>query len=163
MKHTISVLVENRPGVLTRTAGLFSRRGFNIESLAVSSTEDPATSRMTIVVEDEDKPAVLEQITKQLYKLIDVIKVMDHSDEPVISRELALIKINAEARVRGEIMQLVSIFRANIVDVGEKNFIIEVTGDADKIDALENLLEKYGIQEMVRTGRVVLVRGTGTT
>jgi acetolactate synthase-1/3 small subunit len=163
MKHTISVLVENRPGVLARTAGLFSRRGFNIESLAVSNTEDPATSRMTIVVEDEGKPAVLEQITKQLYKLMDVIKVMDHSDEPVISRELSLIKVNAEARVRGELMQLVTIFRANIVDVSEKTFIIEVTGDADKIDAFEKMLEKYGIHEMVRTGRVVLVRGAATT
>lgn len=163
MKHTISVLVENRPGVLARAAGLFSRRGFNIESLAVSNTEEPTTSRMTIVVEDEGTPAVLEQITKQLYKQIDVIKVMDHSDESVISRELSLIKLNAEPKSRAEIMQLVTIFRANIVDVAEKTFIIEITGDADKIDAFEGMLEKFGIQEMVRTGRVVLVRGGAAT
>ena len=161
-KHTISVLVENRPGVLARAAGLFSRRGFNIESLSVSTTEDPDTSRMTIVV---DGPAsVLEQISKQLYKLIDVIKVMDHTQDEIIARELALIKVHAaDATKRAELMQIVDIFRAKIVDLGDKLLIIEATGGSDKIDALERLLDGYGIKEMVRSGRVVLVRGTKTT
>ncbi|HEX2949591.1 MAG TPA: acetolactate synthase small subunit [Armatimonadota bacterium] len=162
MKHTISVLVENRPGVLARAAALFSRRGFNIDSLAVSTTEDPCTSRMTIVV---DGPAsVLEQISKQLYKLIDVIKVMDHTDDQVVARELALIKVHAvEPAERAELMQIVDIFRAKIVDLADKTIIIEATGNGDKIDALEKLLNGYGIKEMVRSGRVVLVRGSKTT
>ena len=160
MKHTISVLVNNRPGVLARTAGLFARRGFNIDSLAVSTTQDPNTSRMTIVVDGPD--AVLEQISKQLYKLLDVIKVLDHQDESVITRELALVKVDADPNVRGEIMQTVAIFRANIVDVSDRTFTIEVTGGAEKIDALVNLLQKYGIREMMRTGRIVLSRGART-
>ncbi|MEI6519776.1 MAG: acetolactate synthase small subunit [bacterium] len=162
MKHTISVLVENKPGVLARTASLFARRGFNIDSLAVSTTEDPNVSRMTIVVMG---PAdILEQISKQLYKLIDVIKVLDHTDDSVVARELALIKVHAsESSKRAELMQVVSIFRANIVDLCEKTITIEATGSADKIDALERMLESYGIKEMVRTGKVVLVRGTKTT
>jgi acetolactate synthase-1/3 small subunit len=160
MKHTISVLVNNRPGVLARTAGLFARRGFNIDSLAVSTTQDPDISRMTIVVEGPD--AVLEQISKQLYKLLDVIKVLDHQDEAVVIRELALIKVEADPSNRGEIMQTVNIFRANIVDVSERTFTIEVTGGADKIDALVGLLGQYGIREMMRTGRIVLSRGQRT-
>jgi acetolactate synthase-1/2/3 large subunit len=160
MKHTISVLVNNRPGVLARTAGLFARRGFNIDSLAVSTTQDSAISRMTIVVEGPDQ--ILEQISKQLYKLMDVIRVLDHQEEDVVNRELALIKVDAEPGERAEIMQIVSIFRANIVDISEKTFIIEVTGSADKVDALEKLLEKYGIREMMRTGRIVLSRGPRT-
>jgi acetolactate synthase-1/3 small subunit len=160
MKHSISVLVNNRPGVLARTAGLFARRGFNIDSLAVSTTQDPDVSRMTIVVEGPD--AVLEQISKQLYKLMDVIKVLDHQDEAVVTRELALIKVHAEPAVRGEIMQTVNIFRANIVDISERTFTIEVTGSAEKVDALIALLHKYGIREMMRTGRIVLSRGAQT-
>jgi len=160
MKHTISVLVNNRPGVLARTAGLFSRRGFNIDSLAVSTTQDPETSRMTIVVDGPD--AILEQISKQLYKLLDVIKVLDHQEEAVVMRELALIKVGAEPANRGEIMQIVSIFRGNIVDVSAQTFTIEVTGGADKVDALIGLLRKYGIKEMMRTGRIVLSRGART-
>jgi len=160
MKHTISVLVNNRPGVLARTAGLFSRRGFNIDSLAVATTQDPETSRMTIVVDGPD--AILEQISKQLYKLLDVIKVLDHQNEPIIVRELALIKVEAEPASRGEIMQTVSIFRANIVDVSDRTFTIEVTGGADKIDALIGLLRNYGIKEVMRTGRIVLSRGPRT-
>jgi acetolactate synthase-1/3 small subunit len=162
MKHTISVLVENKPGVLARTASLFARRGFNIDSLAVSTTENPNVSRMTIVVMG---PAdILEQISKQLYKLIDVIKVLDHTDDAVVARELALIKVNAiDSTKRAELMQVVSIFRGNIVDLCEKTITIEATGSADKIDALERMLEGYGIKEMVRTGKVVLVRGTKTT
>ena len=157
MKHTISVVVNNRPGVLARTASLFARRGFNIDSLAVSTTEDPALSRMTIVVEGDD--TVLEQITKQLYKLLDVIKVLDHQSEPVVVRELALIKLSADSGTRGEIMQTVNIFRANIVDISDTTFIVEVTGSAEKIDALIGLLRKYGIKELMRTGRIVLSRG----
>ena len=160
MKHTISVLVNNRPGVLTRTAALFSRRGFNIDSLAVSTTQDPDTSRMTIVVEGPD--AILEQITKQLYKLLDVIKVLDHVGAPTVVRELALVKVNAEPSARAEIMQIVSIFRANIVDVSEDTFIVEVTGGADKIDAMTAMLRRFGIKEMMRTGRIVLSRGSRT-
>jgi acetolactate synthase-1/3 small subunit len=160
MKHTISVLVNNRPGVLARTAGLFARRGFNIDSLAVSTTQDPNVSRMTIVVEGPDQ--VLEQISKQLYKLLDVIKVLDHQDEAVVTRELVLVKVDAEPSVRGEIMQTVSIFRASIVDVSDRTFTIEATGSAEKIDALVNLLKQYGIREMMRTGRIVLSRGART-
>lgn len=160
MKHTISVLVNNRPGVLARTSGLFARRGFNIDSLAVSTTQDPDVSRMTIVVEGPD--AVLEQISKQLYKLMDVIKVLDHQEEAVVTRELALIKVHAEPALRGEIMQTVNIFRANIVDISERTFTIEVTGSAEKVEALIALLQKYGIREMMRTGRIVLSRGAQT-
>ncbi len=160
-KHTISVLVENRPRVLARAAALFSRRGFNIDSLAVATTEDPTISRMTIVVQGSD--AVLEQITKQLNKLIDVIKVLDHTGESVVSRELALIKVNADSRHRAEIMQIAALFRGNIVDVADKTFVVECTGTADKIDALEGLLEQFGIREMMRTGRIVLARGAKTT
>jgi acetolactate synthase I/III small subunit len=161
MKHTISVLVENRPRVLAHTASLFSRRGFNIDSLAVATTEDPTVSRMTIVVEGSS--AILEQITKQLHKLIDVIKVLDHTGDAVVTRELALLKVNAEPRHRAEIMQIVSIFRGNIVDIAEKTFIIECTGNADKIDAFKVMLEPFGIKEMMRTGRIVLTRGARQT
>jgi acetolactate synthase-1/3 small subunit len=162
MKHTISVLVENRPGVLARAAGLFARRGFNIDSLAVSTTEDPNTSRMTIVV--NGPVDILEQIGKQLYKLIDVIKVMDHTEDDVISRELALFKVHsADATKRAELMQIVDIFRAKIVDLADKTIIVEATGNEEKIDSLEHLLEPYGIKEMVRSGRVVLVRGNKAT
>jgi acetolactate synthase I/III small subunit len=152
--------VNNRPGVLTRASALFARRGFNIDSLAVSTTQDPDTSRMTIVVEGPD--AVLEQISKQLYKLMDVIKVLDHQDEPYVARELALLKVNAEPNMRGEIMQIVNIFRANIIDVAEDTFVIEVTGGADKIDAITTMLQRFGIKEMMRTGRIVLDRGART-
>lgn len=157
MRHTLSVLVENHPGVLARVCGLFARRGFNIESLAVSITEDPTVSRMTIVVEGDDR--ALEQITKQLHKLIEVIKVFDYTDAPVVERELALIKLSADPQNRGGIMQIADIFRAKIVDVSERSFIIEVTGGVDKVDAIESLLRPYGIQEVVRTGKILLQRG----
>jgi len=157
LQHTITALVENRPGVLARVAGLFARRGFNIESLAVSITDDPTVSRMTIVVGGD--AAVLEQITKQLNKLIDVIKVIDYTDMPVVERELAMIKVNAETRNRAEIMQVVDIFRAKIIDISDKTFTIEVTGSGPKVNAMEGLLEPYGIQEMVRTGKIVMMRG----
>lgn len=160
MKHTISVLVNNQPGVLARTASLFARRGFNIDSLAVNATQDPKVSRMTILVDGDD--AALEQITKQLYKLLDVIKVLDHQNEAVVVRELGLVKVHASSSDRGEIMQIANIFRANVVDVAGETFIVEATGSSDKIDALIDLLGKYGIKEMVRTGRIVLTRGAKT-
>jgi len=160
MQHTITALVENRPGVLARVSGLFARRGFNIESLAVSITDDPSVSRMTIVVGGDD--TVLEQITKQLNKLVDVIKVVDYKDIPIVERELAMIKVNAEAGSRAEIMQVVDIFRAKIIDISDKTFTVEVTGSVGKVDAIEKLLEPYGIQELVRTGRIAMMRGAKT-
>jgi acetolactate synthase-1/3 small subunit len=159
MQHTITALVENRPGVLARVSGLFARRGFNIESLAVSITDDPTVSRMTIVVEGDD--TVLEQISKQLNKLVDVIKVMDYTSVPVVERELAMLKVNAENKHRAEIMQVVDIFRAKIIDISDKTFTIEVTGSCAKVNAIEGLLAPYGIQEMVRTGKIVMMRGVG--
>jgi acetolactate synthase I/III small subunit len=157
MRHTLSVLVENQPGVLARVSGLFSRRGFNIESLAVSITDDTTVSRMTIVVEGD--AAALEQITKQLHKLIEIIKVHDYTNAPVVERELALIKVNASEATRPGIMQIADIFRGKIVDVSERSFIVEVTGAVDKVDALEALLKPYGILEVVRTGKILLQRG----
>jgi acetolactate synthase-1/3 small subunit len=157
MKTTLAVLVENRPGVLTRISGLFSRRGYNIDSLAVSRTEEPTISRITIVVEGDAQ--VIEQVTKQLYKLPDVIKLFDLSNEEHVDRELILIKINADANIRGEIMQIVDIFRARIVDIGRDSLIIEATGDQNKIDAIENSLRPFGIREVVRTGKVAMTRG----
>lgn len=157
MKHTLAVLVENRPGVLTRIAGLFARRGYNIESLAVGETEDPTVSRMTIVVGGDGK--VIEQVTKQLHKLVDVIKLTDITEEENVDRELILIKVNAEASVRAEIMQIVDIFRARIVDIGRGSLIIEATGDSGKIKAIETSLKPFGIRELVRTGKVAMVRG----
>jgi acetolactate synthase-1/3 small subunit len=160
MRSTYSVLVENNPGVLARVAGLFSRRGYNIDSLSVSRTDDPSISRMTIVVEGEK--AVLEQVTKQLRKLVDVIRVHDITDEPHVDRELVLIKVNADSGTRGDIMQIVEIFRGRIVDVGEYTSIVEVTGDEGKINAIENALKPFGIMELVRTGKVAMQRGIRT-
>ncbi len=157
MKHTVAVLVENKPGVLARVSGLFSRRGFNIESLAVGVTENADTSRMTIVVSGDDK--VLEQVMKQLNKLIDVIRVSDIPPEDSVNRELALIKVGVESTTRAEVMQIVDIFRAKIVDVGVKSLIVEVTGDESKINAIEQLLRQFGVKEMVRTGKVAMNRG----
>lgn len=149
--------MENKPGVLQKVAGLFSRRGFNIESLAVGTTENESISRMTIVVAGDDK--VLEQITKQLYKLIDVIKVFDLPKEICTERELTLIKVNATTQTRPEIMQIVDIFRARIIDVSEGAMTIEMSGNEQKVEGLRNLLEKFGIKEMVRTGKIALQRG----
>ena len=157
MKHTLAILVENRPGVLTRVAGLFSRRGFNIESLAVGVTENADTSRITIVVSGDDH--VLEQVEKQLNKLIDVIRVSDIPPDESVSRELALIKVGVDSTTRAEVMQIVDVFRAKIVDVGIKSLVIEVTGDESKINAMEQLLRHFGIKEMVRTGKIAMNRG----
>ncbi len=157
MRHTLAVLVENKSGVLTRVAGLFSRRGYNIDSLAVGVTEDLTISRMTIVVRGDDH--VLEQVTKQLNKLIDVIRVTDLGADESVERELALIKVVADANNRSEIIQIVDIFRARIIDVAAKSMTIEVTGDEGKIMGIEQLLRPFGIKEMVRTGKVAMTRG----
>ncbi len=157
MKHTLSVLVENKPGVLAKISGLFGRRGFNIDSLAVGPTEDETISRMTIVVESEDRS--LEQVTKQLHKLISVIKIQDLDPENTIERELVLIKVNTEPDFRPEILEIVDIFRAKIVDVSPKSLVIEITGTTAKLEAMEELLRPYGIIELVRTGRIATSRG----
>ncbi len=156
-KHTLIALVEDKPGVLNRMTSLFRRRGFNIESIAVGRSEQPHLSRMTIVV-DGTTPQV-EQLRKQLDKVIDVVKVSDITEDNIIARELAVIKVRATPATRSEIMQIVDIFRANIVDVAPDSVTIEVTGDEDKIDSLFNLLRGFGIKEMARTGRIALSRG----
>ncbi|HPF44279.1 MAG TPA: acetolactate synthase small subunit [Syntrophomonadaceae bacterium] len=156
-KHTLAVTVENKPGVLTRVATLFRRRGYNIDSLTVGTTENPNISRMTIVVQGDD--SVIEQVTKQLYKLVDVIKIIDVTDEKAVDRELVLIKVKADNTVRAEIVQIVDIFRARIVDIGRNSLIIEATGDSAKIDAIEDSLRPFGIMELVRTGKISMLRG----
>ena len=156
--HTLSVLVENKPGVLARVAGLFSRRGFNIESLAVGPTEHPDVSRMTIVVAVEEQP--LEQVTKQLNKLICVIKVGDFTATEHVERELVLIKVRADERTRGELANIVDIFRAKIIDVSRESYVVEITGAEEKVSALVELLKPLGILEIVRTGKVAMYRGT---
>ncbi|NCP78378.1 MAG: acetolactate synthase small subunit [Desulfuromonadales bacterium] len=158
MKHTISVLVENECGVLARVSGLFSGRGFNIESLSVAPTLDPDTSRMTIVTRGDDR--ILEQINKQLNKLISTIKVVDFTGEHYVERELALIKVTAESDSRAEVLRIVDIFRGKVVDVTPRSFTIEVTGAPDKIDAVLELLTPMGIKEIVRSGPVVIGRGS---
>ncbi len=155
--HTITALVEDKPGVLTRVASLFRRRGFNIASLAVGHSERKGLSRMTFVV-DGDQYTV-DQATKQLDKLIDVVRVSDISEQDMVARELALIKVKSTPETRGEIIETVHLFRAGIVDVGARSLIVEITGEEDKIHALINLLEPFGILEMMRTGRVAMVRG----
>ncbi len=161
--HTITALVHDKPGVLARVAGLFSRRGFNISSLAVSRSETAGLSRMTFVVVGGDW--VVEQVTKQLYKLIDVVRVTNISTESSVMREMALLKVKSNKDNRAEIMQIVDIFRAGIVDVGKDTVIVEVTGDEEKIDALIKLLQPFGVRETMRTGRIAMTRGgvaTGT-
>ncbi len=157
MQHTISVLVENKFGVLARIAGLFSGRGFNIESLCVAPTTDPTVSRMTIVTRGDDP--IIEQITKQLNKLIDVIKVSDLTGKEFVERELALIKVGVTSETRAEILGIVDIFRCKVVDAGPRSYIIEVTGDQQKIDAILNVLKPLGMKEVVRTGKVAISRG----
>ncbi|HHY03661.1 MAG TPA: acetolactate synthase small subunit [Thermoanaerobacterales bacterium] len=160
MKTTLSVLVENHPGVLSRVAGLFSRRGFNIDSLAVGTTEIPDISRMTIVVEGDEY--IVEQVKKQLNKLVDVIKISKINPEESVSRELVLIKVDTSPETRSEIIHIAEIFRANIVDVSRKSMIIELTGDKNKVAAFEELLKPFGIKELVRTGIIAVNRGTNT-
>ena len=160
MRHTISILVENEFGVLARVAGLFSGRGFNIDSLSVAKTLDPSLSRITLVTEGDDQ--IVEQITKQLNKLICVIKVSDFQDTPHVEREMALIKVAADERTRGEILNIIKIFRAKVIDAGPRSFVIEVTGDEGKITAILDLLKPLGIKEIVRTGKVAVQRGLQT-
>jgi acetolactate synthase I/III small subunit len=159
MKHTLSVLVEDEAGVLSRIAGLFARRGFNIESLAVGPAEQMGVSRITMVVPGEDQ--VIEQLTKQLYKLINVLKVQDITEIPCVERELMLIKVNATAQLRSEIIEIVQIFRAKVVDVSEESLTIEVSGDPGKMVAIVQMLNKFGIREIARTGKVALTRESG--
>jgi acetolactate synthase-1/3 small subunit len=156
-KHTLSVLVENHAGVLSRVSGLFSRRGFNIESLAVGVTENPDISRITIVVDGDNY--TVEQVSKQLNKLIDVIKIKKLDKHNSVSRELALIKVSADAATRSEIVQLVEIFRAKIIDVSQTTVTIEISGGTDKVAAMEEMLKQFGIKEIVRTGLIAIERG----
>jgi acetolactate synthase-1/3 small subunit len=156
-RHTLSVLVENKPGVLARISGMFARRGFNIHSLAVGPTEQSEVSRMTIVVNVETKP--LEQVVKQLNKLINVIKIVELDDDASVERELLLIKVKAEAESRAQIVEIVDIFRSKIVDVSPHTLTIEATGSPDKLEALTDLLHQHGVKELVRTGLVALGRG----
>jgi acetolactate synthase I/III small subunit len=155
--HTLSVLVEDKPGVLARVAALFSRRGFNIQSLAVGATEQKHLSRMTIVVEVEDFP--LEQVTKQLNKLINVIKIVEQDEDASVSRELALIKVRTDASTRSQVIEAVNLFRAKVVDVSTESLTIEATGTPEKLEAFLRVLEPYGIREIVQSGIVSLSRG----
>jgi acetolactate synthase-1/3 small subunit len=156
-RHTFAVLVENRFGVLGRITGLFSARGFNIESLSVAETEDPTVSRITLVTKGSAR--ILEQVHKQLNKLIDVIKVTDLNEEPHVDRELVLIKVYAEGEMRAEVQRITDIFRGKVVDVTPKTYVLEVTGDEGKIRAVIELLKPFGIREMVRTGKIAIARG----
>jgi acetolactate synthase I/III small subunit len=155
--HTLSVLVEDKPGVLTRVAGLFAARGFNIDSLAVGSTEEPGLSRMTIVVDVDRKP--LEQVTKQLNKLINVIKILEHEPGDSVERELMLVKVRAEGETRARVMEICEVFRVRVTDVTHRSLTIEATGSPVKLESLLELLEDFGIVELARTGRIALVRG----
>jgi acetolactate synthase-1/3 small subunit len=161
IKHTLVALVEDKPGVLNRVANLFRRRGFNIDSITVGHSEKPDISRMTIVVDGSG--ASVEQVRKQLDKLIETVKVQDITNEGIVAREMALVKVKATTTTRSEIMQIVDIFRANIVDVSMESLIIEVTGDEEKLDSLLNLLRTFEIKEVVRTGRIAMTRGSSTT
>ena len=157
-RHVLSVLVENQSGVLSRVSGLFSRRGYNIDSLSVGETEDPKISRMTIVLRGDDY--ILEQIKKQLNKLINVIKIVELDTHQSVFRELAMIKVNTTMETRASVIEIVSIFRANIVDVSNETLTVEMTGDESKIEAFISLMDKYGIAEIVRTGLTAIERGS---
>lgn len=158
VKHTLAVLVENRPGVLSRVAGLFARRGYNIESLVVGETEDKTASRITLVVEGDER--VIEQVSKQLNKQVEVIKIQDITNEETVDRQMLLIKVSAGPEDRQEILQLMEIFRCRIVDIGRRSLIVEATGDEGKIEAIIQSLRPFGIKELVRTGKVSMVRGS---
>ncbi|MHC4871043.1 MAG: acetolactate synthase small subunit [Planctomycetota bacterium] len=156
MRHVISALVENKPGVLARIVGLFSARGFNIESLAVGETEDPEISRLTVVVGGDE--SILEQVRKQLGKVIDVLKVQDISDERFVERDLMLMKVSAPPAKRAELMEIANVFRAKVVDLGDKTIMFETTGPEEKINAFIKLMKPYGIKELARTGRIAVLR-----
>jgi acetolactate synthase-1/3 small subunit len=156
MKHTISVLLQNKPGVLSRVTGLFSGRGFNIESLCVAETLDSSVSCLTLVTSGDDR--IIEQITKQLHKLIDVIKVNDMAEAEYVERQMALIRVKAEANTRAEVLRVIDIFRGKVVDVSPKSYAVEITGPATKIQAVIDILKPIGIQEIVKTGTIAMVR-----
>nr|ARO91075.1 acetolactate synthase small subunit [Flintiella sanguinaria] len=158
MKHTLSVLVEDEAGVLVRIAGLFARRGFNIDSLAVGPAEKLGISRITMVVSGDNR--TIEQLTKQLYKLINILKVQDVTTIPSVERELMILKVKADSRTRSELLEIVEIFRAKVVDLAEDCLVIEVTGDPGKMVAIKNLLDKFGIIEIARTGKIALTRAS---
>ena len=160
-KHVLSVLVENKPGVLTRIAGLFARRGFNIDTLAVGPTDDPTLSRITLTLDGAMHP--IDQVTKQLHKLVNVIKIRDLEPTETVARELALFKISADGASRTEVMQMVEIFRGKIIDVAKRSVIVEVTGSWDKIEAFERMVRPFGLIEMARTGEIAISRGRGET
>ncbi len=160
-KHILSILVENKPGVLTRIAGLFARRGFNIDTLAVGPTDDPTLSRVTLTLDGAAHP--IEQVTKQLHKLVNVIKIRDLEPRETVSRELALFKVAADSSARGEVMQIVEIFRGKIIDVTKRSLIVELTGTWEKIEAFERMVRGFGLVEMARTGEIAISRGRGET
>jgi acetolactate synthase I/III small subunit len=160
-KHVLSILVENKPGVLSRIAGLFARRGFNIDTLAVGPTDDPAMSRITLTLDGAMHP--IDQVTKQLHKLVNVIKIRDLEPEETVARELALFKISADGATRAEVMQMCEIFRGKVIDVTKRSLTIEVTGTADKIEAFERIVRPFGLIEMVRTGEIAISRGRSET
>lgn len=160
-KHTLSVLTENKPGVLTRIAGLFARRGFNIDTLTVGPTDDPAISRFTITIDGATHP--IDQVTKQMHKLINVLKIRDLEPSDTVARELALFKVSVDGTQRAEVMQICEIFRGKVVDVTRRSVIIEVTGTTDKIEAFEGMVRPFGLVEMMRTGEIAISRGRGET
>ena len=160
-KHILSILVENKPGVLTRIAGLFARRGFNIDTLAVGPTDDPTLSRITITLDGATHP--IDQVTKQLHKLVNVIKIRDLEPEETVARELALFKVAADSDSRAEIMQFTDIFRGKVIDVSKRSVTIEITGTDDKIEAFERMIRPFGLVEMVRTGEIAISRGRSAT
>src|SRR5690242_17384976 len=160
-RHILTLLVENKPGVLARVAGLFSRRGFNIDTLAVGPTDDPMLSRMTLTLDGALHP--IDQVTKQLHKLVNVIKIRDLEPTETVARELALFKVSADGSTRAEVMQMVEIFRGKIIDVSKRSVIVEVTGSWEKIEAFERMVRPFGLIEMARTGEIAISRGRGET
>jgi acetolactate synthase I/III small subunit len=160
-KHILSILVENKPGVLTRIAGLFARRGFNIDTLAVGPTDDERVSRITLTLDGAVHP--IDQVTKQLHKLVNVLKIRDLEPRETLARELALFKVSADGASRAEVMQICEIFRGKVVDVTKRSIVLEVTGTCDKVDAFEQLVRPFGLIEMARTGEIAIARGRGET
>ncbi|MCK9248815.1 MAG: acetolactate synthase small subunit [Solirubrobacteraceae bacterium] len=160
-KHVLSILVENKPGVLTRVSGLFTRRGFNIDTLSVGPTDDERISRITLTLDGAQNP--IDQVTKQLHKLVNVLKIKDLEPAETVARELALFKVAVDAQTRSEVRELAEVFRGKVVDVGRRSIIVEVTGDRSKIEAFERLVRPYGLVEMIRTGEVAISRGREET
>jgi acetolactate synthase I/III small subunit len=160
-KHVLSILVENKPGVLSRITGLFARRGFNIDTLAVGPTDDERFSRITLTLDGAKHP--IDHVTKQLHKLVNVLKIRDLEPEETLARELALFKVSADGASRAEVMQICEIFRAKVVDLSKRSVVVEVTGTYDKIDAFERLVRPFGLVEMARTGEIAIARGRGET